>query len=336
MPRVLACLPIRHGLKKWLHRLAENARALHLAADALRRSESTLAEKSRVLETTLRYMDQGILLVNADRRVGAWNKRIAVLLDLPEALLARRPLFDTVIDYQEQMGEFVQTPDELRGAIAAGGILEVPQLYERRRPNGRVLEVRSVPMPDGGIVRTYSDITDRKIVEEHAAAAKDQAEAARAAAETASRAKTEFLANMSHEIRTPIIGIIGMNDLLLRSDLLPEQREFALGAQESAGALLSVIDHILDISKLEAGKVELELAEFQLGGTIRAACNLMRSMCTGKRPGSDLHIHPSAERHAHGDPSRLRQVLLNLIGNAVKFTEHGPVQVRAAVDPDHA
>jgi signal transduction histidine kinase/CheY-like chemotaxis protein/HPt (histidine-containing phosphotransfer) domain-containing protein len=321
-------------LRVQLHRLAKNARALRLTADALRRSKAALTAKSRVLEMTLRYMDQGILLVTADRRVGAWNARAAALLDLPEELLATGPLFDTLRDYQEQRGEFAQAPEEVRQAIAAGGIMEVPQQYERRRPSGQVLEVRSVPMPDGGIVRTYSDITDRKIAEEHAAIAKDQAETARAAAEKANQAKSEFLAKMSHEIRTPMHGIIGMNDLLLRSDLLPAQRDFAVGVQESARALLGVIDDILDISKLEAGKLELELSDFHLGHTIRAASAFMRPCAVEK--GLDLIciIEPAAERFVRGDPFRLRQVLLNLIGNAVKFTEHGLVQVRAGADTD--
>jgi len=317
-------------------RLADNALDLSAAAAALRSSETALAAKSRVLETTLRYMDQGIMMITADRKVVAWNARTAVLLDLPEALLAREPHFDEVQAYQWQINEFSQTPEELKAAIQAGGMLEVPHLYERRRPNGRVLEVRSVPMPDGGIVRTYTDITDRKRAEEVAAAARDQAEAARIAAEKASQAKTEFLANMSHEIRTPMNGVIGMNDLLLRSDLTQAQREWAVGVRESARALLSVIDDILDISKLEARKVELEPADFHLGDTIRAALSLMRPVGLDKGLSMVCTIDPSVERLVHGDPFRLRQVLLNLVGNAVKFTERGRVEVRAEPDPSNA
>jgi signal transduction histidine kinase/CheY-like chemotaxis protein len=314
-------------------RLADNARDLSAAAAALRSSEAALAAKSRVLESTLRYMDQGIMMITADRQVVAWNTRAAILLDLPEALLAKQPHFDEVQDYQFQIGEFTETPQKLREAIEAGGMLEVPTLYERRRPNGRMLEIRSVPMPDGGVVRTYTDITDRHRAEEFASAARIQAEAARAVAEKASQAKTEFLANMSHEIRTPMNGVIGMNDLLLRSDLTQTQREWAVGVQESALALLGVIDDILDISKLEAGKVELETTDFHLGETLRAVFALMRPCGAKKGLAMVCRIDPAAERAVHGDPFRLRQVLLNLLGNAVKFTERGRVQLRAEPDP---
>ncbi|HEY0182019.1 MAG TPA: ATP-binding protein [Rhodopila sp.] len=313
-------------------RLATNAHDLGVVAAALRSSESALAAKSQVLETTLRYMDQGIVMITAERRIVAWNARAAALLDLPETLLARQPLVDEVRTYQAEIGEFSETPEALRAAIDIG-IPHIPQLYERRRPNGRVLEVRSTAMPHGGLVRTYTDITDRKHAEELAAAARDQAEAARAAAEKANHAKTEFLANMSHEIRTPMNGIIGMNDLLLRSELTETQREWALGVQDSARALLTVIDDILDISKLEAGKVELEATDFHLGDTIRAAAGLMRPCALEKGLSLACIIDPAVDRPMRGDPFRLRQILLNLVGNAVKFTEYGGVTVSAGPDP---
>jgi signal transduction histidine kinase/DNA-binding NarL/FixJ family response regulator len=330
---IFTLLGLFHLLRTQFRRLADNAGDLRSAAAALRHSQAALAAKSQVLETTLRYMDQGIMMITADRRVVAWNARTAVLLDLPEALLAKEPRFDEVQAYQIQIGEFTQTPEELRAAIGPGGVLEMPHVYERRRPNGQVLEIRSVPMPDGGLVRTYSDITDRKRAEEVAAAARDQAEAARAVAEKANQAKTEFLANMSHEIRTPMNGIIGMNDLMLRSDLMQTQREWAIGIQESAQALLRVIDDILDISKLEAGKVELERTDFHLGDTIRAAAGLLRPSALQKGLPLVCAIDPTMERRVNGDPFRLRQVLVNLIGNAVKFTESGRVEVRAGADP---
>jgi len=321
-------------LRTQLRQLATKAADLRRTATALRHSEAALAAKSRLLEATLRYMDQGMMMITADQKVVAWNSRAAALLDLPEDLLARQPGFEELQALQWQKGEFVEAPHNLKTLLSNHRMMTTPHVYERRRPNGTVLEIRSAPMPDGGIVRTYTDITNRKQAEDQAAEARDQAEAARAAAERANRAKTEFLANMSHEIRTPMNGIVGMNELLLRSDLSATQREWAAAIRDSAQALLGVIDDILDISKLEAGKVELERTDFALGDIIRAAAGLLHPCAVEKGLLLTCAIDPAAERLVHGDPLRLRQVLVNLIGNAVKFTRQGQVQVRATQDPD--
>jgi signal transduction histidine kinase/DNA-binding response OmpR family regulator len=325
---ILSLIGLFRLLRTQFRRLDENARELQIAAGALRHSESELSKKSQVLETTLRYMDQGIMMIAADETVLAWNARVAFLLDLPPTLLSLRPKIDQLVSYQWEMGEFETASADLRTALRVGGAMKLPRLYERTRPNGRVLEIRSTPMPDGGVVQTYSDITERKRAEERAATARDQAEAARAAAEQANLAKTEFLANMSHEIRTPMNGVIGMNDLLLRTELSPAQHAFATGIRDSAAALMEVIDDILDISKLEAGKVELQPADFHLGDAVRAATAVLSPKAAEKRLSLLCTIDPACDRPAHGDPVRLRQVLLNLIGNAVKFTERGRVDVR--------
>jgi signal transduction histidine kinase/CheY-like chemotaxis protein len=313
--------------------LAGNARDLRAEVLALRRSEAVQVEKSRVLETTLHYSDQGIMMIGPDGTVAVSNTRLAALLDLPESLLARRPSIDEIESYLGQPGT---APPELTAAIRGGGQMQAPHLYEWTRPSGRVLEIRGTPMPDGGLVCTCNEITDRRIAERQAATARDQAVAARLAAEKASQAKTEFLANMSHEIRTPMNGIIGLNNLLLRSDLTHAQRDWASGVRDSADTLLTVIDDILDISKLEAKQMRLEHVDFHLGEAIRAAASLLRPCAMEKRLTYSCTVDPAAERLVRGDPFRLRQILLNLIGNAIKFTETGRVEIHAGPDPSDA
>lgn len=135
---------------------------LILAERRARESQSLLGEKSRVLEATLERMEQGVMMVNAQRVVEVCNRRAIELLGLPPELMASRPTFSQVLQYQWSTDEFAHTPEDVREFVRAGGILDQPQCYERVRPNGRMIEVQSVPILGGGVLRTYTDITERQ------------------------------------------------------------------------------------------------------------------------------------------------------------------------------
>jgi PAS domain S-box-containing protein len=290
------------------------------AAEELRASE----ERRRLIIDTAHEAFVGM---DAAGAITSWNRQAEATFGWTRAEALGRSLADTIIPPAHReahtlgLRRFLQTGE---GRLLNRRI-EVAALH--RDGHEFPVELTISPVRQGGKIffsAFVHDITERKRAEEELRQAKE-------AAEAANRAKSEFLANMSHEIRTPMNGILGMTELALDTRLTREQREYLTMVKSSAEALLGVINDILDFSKIEARKMQLEEVDFSLrdhlGDTVKALG------LRAQQKGLELacHVRPDVPDLLVGDPVRLRQVLVNLIGNAIKFTDQGEVVIEVSL-----
>ncbi|MGE0042534.1 MAG: response regulator [Vicinamibacterales bacterium] len=308
-----------------LHAAAARTSAAILALQ--RRQEDKLAASMSMLHATIESTADGILVVDLAGRLRICNSGFAATWRIPAEMLAREDLDEISAHIRALLDDPGAFDRRLRAALRTPGI---PCRDTLVLVDGRVLSQLVTPQSvEGrcvGVVFNVRDVTERRRSDE-------QLRALAARAEAASRAKSEFLAKMSHEIRTPMNGIIGMSDLLVETRLTDEQRRFAEVIRASGETLLAVINDILDFSKIEAGKLELETADFDLTAVMESLTEILAVKAVERGLELTCLVAPDVPERVSGDATRLRQVLLNLGNNAVKFTHDGLVAITVAVDP---
>jgi len=307
--------------------IAVAAAAARAQVARLARARQDAAASAELLEQALGAMGDAVLLCDADDRVLRWNSRYEEIFPWLRPVL--RPGV-TYGDLARSAAAHRFGPDALDEANAWAGarVQEREQVTDGRivhqeLHNGMFVSIVERRMPDGGIVSVYHDMSAKE----------RQLAQAKAEAEAANEAKSQFVANMSHEIRTPLNAVLGLNELLLQGRLDEPQRRYAELMRTSGQLLLSLINDVLDLSRIEAGRFEVHQGPFVPGQVAQEVIAVLAGRAESQRLTLSLEDSTPPGTHLLGDAVRLRQVLFNLVGNALKFTAQGGVTVRLALKP---
>jgi signal transduction histidine kinase/CheY-like chemotaxis protein len=330
--------------KSWLSRSSpikdakgDTVGVVHVALDisASKTGEIALRESERRLANIIDFLPDATFVIDKDGRVIAWNRAIEDMTGLKAEQILNRGDYEYALPFY---GE--SRPMLIDMANKPNPALEARYDNIKRQENGTLVGEACIPKLKGGVayllssasalhdsdgnysgaIESIRDITERKHVEEELQRSKEEAE-------SATRAKSEFLANMSHEIRTPMNAVIGLTGLLLDESLSEGQRVYVEIIRSSGDTLLAIINNILDLTKIEAKMVELEYQPFNLQSCIEATLDLVAASAHEKGLSVTYTIEENTPGIILGDPTRLSQILINLLNNAVKFTENGGVSV---------
>jgi signal transduction histidine kinase/DNA-binding response OmpR family regulator/HAMP domain-containing protein len=294
-------------------------------------------EANHILQVTFDHMAQGVAMFSNNGRLLAWNRQFRNLLNLPEDFLSESTTYPAFMNFLATRGDLgAGNPDDLVRRRLEG--LDQPYLAQRTLPSGRTLEIQRNPVPGGGFVSMYTDITTLKRREIELADLVARLEVARDQANEASRTKSTFLANMSHELRTPLNAIIGYSEILADEardrnldTLLPDIERI-----EAAGRhLLGIINDILDLSKIEAGRTEIYIEDIDIPALVREIESIIRPLAAKNSNSVEITCPPDIG-HLRSDLTKVKQSLLNLLSNSAKFTSNGRIalDIRRSRTPD--
>ncbi len=292
------------------------------AAALLELTSQELARQHAYLDTLLQSVPVAIAVIDRARRIRNLNRQFTVLFGYESNEAVGRPLDELVVPENQRAAS-----REMEQRVWQGETVTADT--ERLHRDGRLIPVRlsaayAQDATGEVVIVRYEDITQRKRAEATIREARD-------VAERAAHARSAFLANMSHEIRTPMNAVLGFVELVLDTELSVEQRRALELVRSSSEALLTILNDILDYSKIEAEHLELETIPFDLPKVVHATANLLAVRAREKHLELTVDVTPDVPHLVRGDPTRVRQVLMNLIGNAIKFTEQGEVAVSAVV-----